>query len=239
MKIDPAQYDAWYGTAFGSLCHRLEKDALFSLASFKPDDKVLDAGCGTGVYLEELLRLGLDVTGVDEDENILKYAANSRGRGSTLIKAALQDLPFESSSFDKVISVCTLEFVDKPLLALAELSRVIKKDGILLLGFLNKNSPWAKLRIEKGKETNSVWQGAKFYCLSDIAGIAFKAGLRMTGFKGAVYFPPEAEGKEISVIEAMEAEGGQRSPSTAAFIAAAFCVDKATTDVTRRVFFAT
>ena len=90
MKIDPAQYDAWYGTTFGSLCHRLEKDALFSLVSFNPGDKVLDAGCGTGVYLEELLRLGLNVTGVDEDEDMLEYSANSRGKGATLIKAALQ-----------------------------------------------------------------------------------------------------------------------------------------------------
>ena len=222
MKIGPAQYDAWYGTEFGSLCHRLEKDAIFSLVSFSSGDAVLDAGCGTGVYLEELIRLGLDVTGVDEDEDMLKYAANSKGRGAALIKATLRDMPFEPSVFDKVISVCALEFVDDPSRALAELSRVLKKDGILLLGFLNKNSPWARLRMEKGRVTTSVWHGVKFYCLSDIAGIAFKVGLRMTGFKGAVYFPPEAEGKEISILEAMEAESIRHAPSTAAFIAAAF-----------------
>ena len=44
----------------------------------------------------------------------------------------------------------------------------------------------------------------------------------MKGFKGAVYFPPEAEGKDIPILEAMEAEGMKRSPSEAAFIAAAF-----------------
>jgi SAM-dependent methyltransferase len=221
-NIDPRAYDEWYRTPFGALCHRLEKDALFSLASFNLGEKVLDAGCGTGVYLEELLRLGLNVTGVDDDEDMLEYAANSRGKGAALVKATLQDMPFEPSVFDKVISVCALEFVDDPSHALAELSRVLKRDGILLIGFLNKNSPWARLRIEKGKETTSVWHGVKFYCLSEIAGIAFKVGLRMTGFNGAVYFPPEAEGKEISVIEAMEAEGGLRSPAIAAFIGAAF-----------------
>jgi SAM-dependent methyltransferase len=221
-NIDPRAYDEWYRTPFGALCHRLEKDALFSLASFNPRDKVLDAGCGTGVYLEELLRLGLNVTGVDEDEDMLKYATNSRGRGAVLIKASLQDLPFEPSVFDKVISVCTLEFVGDPPPVLKELSRVLKKDGVLLLGFLNKHSPWARLRMEKGKETTSVWHGVNFCCLSDIAGIAFKAGLRMTGFKGAVYFPPEAEGKELPVLEAMEAEGILHSPSIAAFIGAAF-----------------
>jgi SAM-dependent methyltransferase len=222
VKINPAQYDAWYGTAFGSLCHRLEKDALFSLAKFNPGDKILDAGCGTGVYLEELLRLGQDVTGVDEDGDMLEYASSSRGKGATLIKAALQDLPFEPSTFDKVISVCTLEFIDGPLNALKEMARVLKKDGILLIGFLNRNSPWALSRMEKRKDTDSIWHSVRFYCLSDIAGLAFNAGLRMKGFKGAVYFPPKAEGKDVTILKAMEAYGMQHSPSTAAFIAAAF-----------------
>ncbi len=222
MKIDPASYDAWYGTTFGSLCHRLEKDAIFSLVKFKPGDKVLDAGCGTGVYLEELLCLGLNVTGVDEDEDMLKYSANFRGRGSTLIKATLQNLPFEPSTFDKVISVCTLEFVDDPSHVLTELSRVLKKDGILLLGFLNKNSPWARRRRKNEKDPASIWHGVRFFGLPNIAGLAFNASLRMKGFKGAVYFPPEAEGKDVPILEAMEAEGMKHSPSEAAFIAAAF-----------------
>ena len=172
MKIDPAQYDAWYGTTFGSLCHRLEKDALFSLVSFNPGDKVLDAGCGTGVYLEELLRLGMDVTGVDADEDMLEYTAKSRSNGIALIKASLQDLPFEPSSFDKVISVCTLEFIDDPSHVLTELSRVLKKDGILLLGFLNKNSPWARQHMKNEKDPTSIWHGVRFFSLPDIAGLA-------------------------------------------------------------------
>jgi len=222
VKIDPAQYDAWYWTEFGSLCHRLEKDALFSLVSFNPGDKVLDSGCGTGVYLEELLRLGLDVTGVDKDEDMLKYAANSRGKGAKLIKAALQELPFEPSSFDKVITVCTLEFIDDPSHVLTELSRVLKNDGILLLGFLNKNSPWARRRRKRENDPTSIWYGVKFFSLPDIAGLGFNSGLRMKGSKGAVCFPPEAEGMNVPIIEAMEAEGMQQSPSEAAFIAAAF-----------------
>ncbi len=219
MRPDPAAYDAWYETPFGALCHRLERDALFSLAVFKPGETALDAGCGTGVYLEELLRLGLGVTGVDEGEGMLKYAAGSRGRGAILIKASLQDLPLESSSFDKIISVCTLEFIADPLPALREMARVLKKDGVLLLGFLNKNSPWARLRMKKGRDTASIWHDARFFGLPGIACLATAAGLKMTGFKGAVYFPPEDAGNEITDLEAMEAAGRQISPSTAAFMA--------------------
>ena len=116
----------------------------------------------------------------------------------------------------------TLEFIADPMPVLRELTRVLKKDGILLVGFLNRNSPWAVSRMERGKDTASVWHGVRFYSLSDIAGIASKAGVRMTGFKGAIYLPPETEGKEITDLEVMEAAGRQHSPSTAAFIAVAF-----------------
>jgi SAM-dependent methyltransferase len=222
LKIDPASYDAWYDSVFGSLCHRLERDALLSLARFKPGEKVLDAGCGTGVYLQELLRLGLDVTGVEEDKDMLGYAARGRGRGAVLVKASLLDLPFVPSSFDKVITVCTLEFTGDPSAVLKELSRVLKKDGVLLLGFLNKNSAWSRLRMKKGEHAGSVWHGVRFYSISEVVGIASSAGLRMTGFKGAVYFPPEAEGGEAPLLMVMESEVRQRSPSTAAFIGISF-----------------
>jgi SAM-dependent methyltransferase len=222
VRIDPAAYDAWYRSPFGFLCHRLERDALFSLTRFHVGEKVLDAGCGIGVYLEELLRLSLDVTGVDEDGTLLEYASRSRGKGAVLVKAAIQDLPFEPGSFDKVISVCTLEYVSDPLPAFKELTRVIKNDGVLLIGFLNKNSPWAVRRMEKGKDISSVWHGVRFYGLADMDGLAQKSGLKMTGYKGAIYFPPETEDIDIPDLEAMEAEGRRRSTLTAAFMAVAF-----------------
>jgi hypothetical protein len=52
--------------------------------------------------------------------------------------------------------------------------------------------------------------------------MAERCGLKPKGFKGAVHFPPEAEGKDIAELEAMETKGRQRSPFSAAFMAAAF-----------------
>lgn len=220
--MDPAAYDAWFATEAGALCHRLERDALFSLAAFGKADRVLDAGCGSGVYLRELAGMGLRPVGVDSDEGMLRYAASSCGKGTLLVRAAVGGLPFRGAAFDKVVSVCTLEFLADPLSAVSEFARVLAGDGVLLAGFLNRTSPWAALRMEKGKDPSSAWHGVRFYTLADVAGLAFRAGLRMLGFRGAVYFPPEAKGVDVSALTVMEAEGRMSSPSSAAFIAAAF-----------------
>jgi SAM-dependent methyltransferase len=224
--MDPASYDAWYGTPFGSLCHRLERDALFSLARFSPGDMVLDAGCGTGVFLSELKNIGLKPAGLDRDAAMLGFAAKKTGPGSMLVRGVVGSLPFKSSSFDKALSVCTLEFVTEPDKPLREMGRVLRPGGMLLLGFLNNNSAWARLRMEKAKDPSSVWHGVRFLGLAEITGLAERCGLRPRGFRGAVHFPPGSEGMAIDAIEALEEEGGTRSPFTAAFIAAAFLKSK-------------
>ncbi len=221
MKIDPASYDGWYKSPFGALCHRLERDALFSLTGFRPGELVLDAGCGIGVYLEELRRLGISAVGLDEDEEMLAYASRTRGAGLPLVRARFQELPFKPHSFDKVLSVCALEFLPDPLPALKELSGTLKSGGILLLGFLNIDSPWARLRMEKAKRAASVWRGVRFYSLAELAGIALKAGLSLCGHMGAVYFTPDAEGKGTDELPALEA-AGSRAGGPPAFIAASF-----------------
>jgi len=222
VSINPSAYDAWYGTPFGALCHRLERDALFSLSEPRRCEKVLDAGCGTGVYIKELLDRGIVPVGLDEDAGMLDFAARNGGHSSKLVRASIDNLPFKSLAFDKVISVCTLEFVVHPEAAVSEIARVLKRGGILLLGFLNCNSEWARLRMEKAKSPSSVWHGATFFCLAEITGIAEECGLRPKGFRSAVHFQPESEGMATDVLEALEYEGRARSPLTAAFIAAAF-----------------
>lgn len=222
MKIDPASYDAWYRTPFGAFCHRLESDALFSLAGFKRGERVLDAGCGTGIYLAELISIGVKPTGIDQDEAVLDFAAKAKGLGPMLVKGPLVPLPFEGRFFDKVLCVCTLEFVAQPEKAVCEMERVLRPGGMLLLGFLNSNSVWAELRLEKAEDPLSVWHGVRFFSLAEITELAEKCGFVPSGFRGAVHFPPGSEGMATDALEALDSEGMARSPHTAAFIAAAF-----------------
>lgn len=221
IRFDPASYDSWYGTTFGAFCHRLEMDALFSLARFRPGETVLDAGCGTGVYLEGLSARGAAAFGLDESAAMLEYVAG-KGLGTRLVRGSLARLPFKDCSFDKVLSVCALEFLDDPLPVFAEFARVMKNGGMLLIGFLNKNSPWARLRREKATDPESVWHGARFYGLGEIGRLAGRLDLRLRGVKGAVHFPPDAEGRDAGELESLENAGRARRPSDAALIAVSF-----------------
>lgn len=185
-------------------------------------EEVLDAGCGTGIYLAELISIGVKPTGIDQDEALLDYAAKAKGLGPVLVRGPLVPLPFVSRSFDKVLCVCTLEFVVQPEKAVSEMERVLRPGGMLLLGFLNSNSAWAELRLEKAKDPSSVWHGVRFYALAEITELAEKYGLMPREFRGAVHFPPGSEGMATDALEALDSEGMARSPLTAAFIAAAF-----------------
>lgn len=215
--IDPAAYDAWYRTAFGSFCHRLERDAIFSLATLKPGERVLDAGCGTGIYLKELKDAGVMPVGLDADAAMLS-AAKAKGLGAPLVRASLETLPFKSGAFGNIISVCSLEFVKNAALAFKELSRALSDGGVLVAGFLNSRSPWAEARLEKARDPESPWHGVRFFSLDEIRHLGADAGLGLAAFRTAVHFPPEAKGLDIKELEAAEAAGGNSS-SGSAFIA--------------------
>ncbi|HYE94528.1 MAG TPA: class I SAM-dependent methyltransferase [Terriglobales bacterium] len=95
--------------------------------------RALDAGCGHGFQTERLAALGYEAHGVDLAAALL---ARARGRvpGATFTRGDITALPFARDTFD-VVSCCgsTLSFVDDCDAALAELARVLRPGGRLLL----------------------------------------------------------------------------------------------------------
>jgi len=91
------------------------------------DARVLDAGCGEGVLVDEYADR-LDIVGIDANYS------SSRVR-----QASLTALPFADASFDRALCLDVLEhlsYQDQPL-ALAELSRVLERGGILFVSVPN------------------------------------------------------------------------------------------------------
>ncbi len=90
--------------------------------------KVLDAGCGEGVLIEELKKEGYNIVGID-----LNYASRD------VIKGDITKLPFNDRAFDYILCMDVLEhlsFQDQKS-ALCEIRRVLKADGELLLSIPN------------------------------------------------------------------------------------------------------
>ena len=91
----------------------------------RPDVRVLDAGCGRGGALEQLVGAGHRPFGLDPDFLSLVEHRLSLPRAAGL----LNDLPFRSASFDLVISSWVLEHLAEPAAVMAEIARVLRPGG--------------------------------------------------------------------------------------------------------------
>lgn len=93
-----------------------------------PQAKILDAGCGEGVLVEEYHNQGFQIEGLD-----LNYESEIVRRGSVL------EMPYQNASFDAVLFLDVFEhlgYADQPK-ALAEISRVLRPGGILIVSIPN------------------------------------------------------------------------------------------------------
>jgi ubiquinone/menaquinone biosynthesis C-methylase UbiE len=101
-------------------------------------EHVLDAGCGTGEYTVGLTRAGFQVTGIDYAAGMLTRARSKLAltpAGSVALRMASLDrpLPFDDASFDHSILISVLQAVAEPRFTLAELWRVLKPGGTLVV----------------------------------------------------------------------------------------------------------
>jgi len=91
---------------------------------------MLDVGCSMGYLLEAGRRLGLEACGVD----ISRYAVeHCRSLGFEAREGVLDRLPFEDERFSVVVMKHVLEHTPSPLTALAEVRRVLKPGGVVLV----------------------------------------------------------------------------------------------------------
>jgi SAM-dependent methyltransferase len=104
--------------------------------------EVLDAACGLGYGIEILAAAGATaVTGVDLDAEAIAEAKARVGKhAAALVEADLRELPLADDSFDVVVSFETIEHMEEPERALAELRRVLRPDGVLVISSPNPDA---------------------------------------------------------------------------------------------------
>jgi len=116
---------------------------------WRGDERVLDAGCGNGVWLRTLAEgFGVaTVVGLDLSEGML--AAAREAGASRLVAGDLQSLPFGDETFDAVLCLWMLYHVASHEAALAEVRRVLRPGGVLVAA-TNSASPRRLDRVLSG-----------------------------------------------------------------------------------------
>jgi SAM-dependent methyltransferase len=107
---------------------------MLALAGDVAGRRILDAGCGSGPLIAALRERGAIVTGIDKSAGMLEIARRRLGDDADLQVAELgRPLPFADDTFDDVTGSLVLHYLEDWGPALAELRRVLKPGGRLMV----------------------------------------------------------------------------------------------------------
>jgi SAM-dependent methyltransferase len=153
--IDTKPHNAYY-----------ERPATLSLLPEVKGKRVLDAGCGPGVYSEWLIEHGAEVVAVDASPKMVELAKLRLGRATDVRQADLSK-PFtflNSLSFDIVLSPLVLEYIEDWGSTLAEFYRVLRPAGHFVFSVTHPFFDYIYFKSNNYFETELVgseWRGFK------------------------------------------------------------------------------
>ncbi|WP_353357633.1 class I SAM-dependent methyltransferase [Intrasporangium sp. DVR] len=135
----PDHYDAFAdaysrATENGLFTRWYARPAVLDLLGDVAGRRVLDAGCGSGPLLADLRERGASVAGFDASPAMVRLARERLGDAADLKVADLsQPIPYDAGSFDDALAVLVLHYLEDWSRPLAELRRVLRPGGRLVV----------------------------------------------------------------------------------------------------------
>lgn len=163
------KYDKWYEK--NKFVYLSELEAIKKVLPKK--GKILEIGVGTGRFAAAL---GIEF-GIDPSMNMLKIA---RHRGVNTRLARGEQLPFRDLTFDCVAIIITLCFSQDAEKVLQETSRVLKKNGRLIVAIIDKDTFLGRFYQRK---RSVFYKQARFFGINEIRSL-----LRNSGFNRFSYY---------------------------------------------------
>ncbi|TXH02779.1 MAG: class I SAM-dependent methyltransferase, partial [Candidatus Moraniibacteriota bacterium] len=128
----------WYNKLVGSTGHYYHEKVIFpnlkKIYQPKNNDKVVDVGCGQGVY-GRLLPSGVEYTGIDLSKELIGEAKKlDRTKShSYFVADVTRAIPVASYSYDLAISILALQNMKDAAAAIKEMARAVKVGGKIIL----------------------------------------------------------------------------------------------------------
>ena len=210
----PEKYDRWFETPIGRLIKKYESQLVLEMLRPGQGERIMDAGCGSGVFTLDVLTAGAQVVGLELSLPMLLRAGRKLlGHHFHMVRGDMRWLPFDDNAFDKTVSVTAIEFIVEATAAIAELFRVTKPGGSIVVSTLNSLSPWAGRRKAKAKKGDSVFEHALFRSPDELLNLSPVEGV----VKTAIHFQKHDNPEEAKRIEK---NGQLKELVTGAFVVA-------------------
>lgn len=123
---------------------------ILAAAGDRLKGRILENGCGVGMYVERLTPYAGQVIGLEYDE---ARAREARLRGACITCAAGESLPFPDQSFDLILSHEVLEHVRDDRIAVSEMARTLRPGGRMVIFVPNRGYPF---------ETHGIYWGGRY-----------------------------------------------------------------------------
>lgn len=191
-----ARYESWFER------HRFAYESeLAALRALLPAhvERAVEIGVGTGRFAAPLrIRLGLEPSQA--------MAQIARQRGIEVIEGVAEALPWADNEFDLVLMVTTICFVDDLERSFHEAYRVLKADGVLLIGMVDRQSPLGQ-EYKRRKFENVFYREANFYSTEEVVDVLRRVGFEDFKFAQTIFRPLE----EIQQLEPVKSGYGEGS----------------------------
>ncbi len=207
------KYEQWFETPIGRLIKGYEQELIFQLLNPEHGETILDAGCGTGIFVIDFIEAGAHVVGLELSPIMLRRSlAKFSGQAFYPVQGDMIRLPFADNSFHKTVSNTAIEYIEDARSAIDELFRVTKPGGVIVVTTLNSLSPWADRRQKAAQKGHPLFGHVVFRSPEELLNLSPVEG----NFKTAIHFEKEVD---LHMAQQIEEAGRKRNLDTGAFLA--------------------